>query len=311
MKKKKTKPKAGMLTIPRIIGIVCIVIAIICYYAKLGRWLGLGIAGLILLLTPKNYSKKVFTFLTKSFKLGKWFAFSMLYDILFWLAFVIAIILCASAVDAKTQAIATQLTQPEMAEALQANTALINSIINTLITWVVILFIVTIIVYTIFKGLIWLTLFKQKPKMKFFYKFLGLNAIWLAAWTAVSILLMFGIKLEMIVPVLTGVLFVFLHFTTILHTNYLQTNQVGSSLGKAFTQGIGKIHHFIVPYTYVFLVYVILFQIYRLILPKNVMIAPTGTAATGVILSLLFIVAYFAWLRNFIKTIIQSIIQKG
>ena len=163
MKKKKTKPKSGILTTPRIIGIVCIIIAIICYYAKLGKWLGLGIAGLILLLTPKNYGKKVFTFLTKSFKLGKWFAFSMLYDALFWLVFVIAIILCASAVNAKTQAIATQLTQPEMVEALQANTALINSMINTLITWVVILFIITIVVYTIFKGLIWLTLFKQKP----------------------------------------------------------------------------------------------------------------------------------------------------
>ncbi len=289
------------LKIPRIIGIILLIITAITFFANKEGWFGIGIAGIILLIAPTKHSQEMFDLFTESFQKWKTILTTALYDALYWLLVIGAMYFYqwrltarAVALQATTTISKEALMQPETAA---QGVASLQQLTFTMLGGGILLIVFCFIVYTLSRGMIWTTITKQKPNKKFFLKFLGLNAAWWVIWLTLFIMIAIGMKTspnqkESIVTMLL----VAYYFTPILHTLFTQKHLIGHSIGNAFAWGIAKVHKFIVPYTLVFIIYLIAYQAFRLF-ENTAFIKPVA---------MLFVVLFISWIRTYLYEIIKK-----
>lgn len=161
-----------------------------------------------------------------------------------------------------------------------------------------VLFLVLIVVnWSVFKGLIWATAANKKFNFGFFKKFLLLNLIWLPSWFL--LIFLFAVIIEpATAPIFMAVtLIMAFYFTNILYPLFLKDNKL-NKIKEAFKLGIKKIHHFIVPYAVVGVLFYIISKLYSLT-AANIGLNP------NVFLGILLI--FIAWLRYYFIEVVYSL----
>ncbi len=286
---------------PRIIGILLIIIAALVYFTGLKGWFGLGIAGLILLIASLNYTQKMLDQLIEAVSEWKTLFITALYDAICWLLIFGSVYFFQWRLQVKS-AIAqagTVLTREAMAspQLTAQNATQLQGFFFFILTSAIILLVFSFLAYSISRGFIWTTIAKQKADKKFFTRWLGLNAIWWIIWTPIFLIIIFALKGS---PLTKGaILFIMMiaaYFTPLVQVLFLRTRKIGYSLANGLGWGLSKLHLLIVPYTYAFVIYIIIYQLFRLF--------QNTTAMRPV--SMLFVVLFIAWLRIYLYHIIKQ-----
>lgn len=157
------------------------------------------------------------------------------------------------------------------------------------------------IAYVILQGFAWLQIVGGKHTWRYFWRFIVLNFAWLIPWVVLMWFFVTGLKgVHATVGLLVLAIF-FVHLTFIMQHSFAKDPNLGikSSIGKAFSIGIGKIHWFIIPYVLGFVVFMIWGQIWRLI--------PQTNPAFGlIILSLVIFAPFLAWFKFYLHRLLTS-----
>jgi hypothetical protein len=284
----------------RIIGIILLIIALLVYFSKRPGTTSLAIAGLILIIAPKKYAQTVFDKYIQTFQKWKRVIITAFYDALYWLLVFGGVYYVFWIVQAKALVIkGIGMTQEELinpAVASQSAEA-IKQLAVTTVTYGAILTVLFYIAYTISRTLIWTTITEQKLNKKFFLRFAGLNGIWWTIWIPIFLALVIGLKGNPNSKDAVAALFAIAsYFSPIMHTLYMKTHKTGYSIGNGIGFGFSKIHKLILPYTLVFITYIILYQAYRPF-EQSVFVKP---------ISMLFVVLFMAWVRTYQYEVIKD-----
>ncbi|MBI4016412.1 MAG: hypothetical protein HY363_01840 [Candidatus Aenigmarchaeota archaeon] len=159
-------------------------------------------------------------------------------------------------------------------------------------------FLLQIITYSACKGLIWLILLDKKPTKEYFIGFLKLNLFWWLLWLTPLLAILLGLKASFFAPVAVIAFIIYLHLTSILHIAFTEKQNIKKALTKTFVLGIGKAHHFALPYTLGIAFYLVLSQVFRL-LPQD----QKSMLAAGI----MFLIFYLTWFRGFILKMSKTI----
>lgn len=288
-----------IITIPRIIGIIAIAIAI--WAVTLNQYIQasfLGAAGLILALTKNKPAKRYWTEFAKSWKLGKKWVIISLFDAVFWAVFTILSGLLVYLVGRQMEALKT-LSSPQTLGAgiAEAQITVIKSVLTNSLMIFIVFLLASVLVYSLCRGFIWLRIFSKPLKFVYFAKFLLLNIIWM--------IIVLGLILFASTVIYRGVgaviaLIIFLlsiHITTCLHFSFTKTRKIWQSIGKALKIGISKITRFGHLYCYAFIVLVIIQQIFRLRLESKLLI----------LIAMLLLILYSAWYRLYMYTVLKKV----
>ena len=181
-------------------------------------------------------------------------------------------------------------------EILGQNIQSLRGFVIHTITGAILLLILCLIIYTISRALIWTSISKTKLTRKFLLKFLGLNSVWWLIWLPVYVLVgtaaaQTGIKASIVV-----IFIITAYFTPILHTLFTKKQLIGHSLGHGIAYGITKFYKLIVPITYALIIYIIIYQPFRLL--QNTKFYQAAT--------ILLVVIYLAWLRTYLYEAIKK-----
>ncbi len=287
-----------IITIPRIIGIALIILAIIVQTKlhQLSQAAILVIAGLILALSPNKPAIKKFKDALASFRLKKEFAVIMFIDAITFVACALLLGLLYKIILANAEALGTIQANPSLTP---ENLLVYNELIGNFFLYsgiaLAAFYIVAIVVYTLSRGLIWLALLAKKPELRFFARFWLVNMAWCTAWTALALFFMISMKPATGTPVIILIVLLYAHLTTALHYSYTKSREMKKSFLEAFSKGLGKFGAFIQPYCYMLVVYVIISQIMRLV---------TGKFALAVIF--IFYFMFMAWYRVYMRNILRQ-----
>jgi hypothetical protein len=286
---------------PRIIGILLIIIATLVYFTGSNGYIGLSISGLILIIASAHYTQKILDLFIETVSNWKILFVTALYDAIYWLLVFGSVYFFKWRLQAKTAAAqaGTTLTKEAMTnpDLVAKNAAMLQQFVIFLTVGGLLLLVFCFLAYTFSRGFIWTTITKQKADKKFFKRWLGVNFFWWIIWTPIFLLVMLAMKNN---PLAKGsiamLLFVASYFTPIMHTLYMQTHKIGTSLANGLGWGLSKLHLLIVPYTYAFVAYVIAFQLFRL--------AQNTTVVQPI--SMLFVVLFMSWMRIYLYHIIKQ-----
>jgi hypothetical protein len=289
-----------LITLPRIVGIVLIAIALFTHYARQGaiQALLLGIASLVLLLTPRKPAEKYWKQFLASLKPTKVFGILLLIDALFWtLLAILTVALTVVLRDVVTQVKSVAPTKDIAMNVIGTYNDVLGAAFTKGIIALVVFWVALTAAYALSRGMIWLTLHGKKFEMRFFLRFFALNLAWCTLWVAATLFLMSalmqpygGISFLVLLPL-------YAHLTTILHSTYAQTRNARRSVGAAFSYGLGRLGSWANPYCYLLIGYVVLSQIMRAL--------PPGKLALGVTFILFFL--FMAWYRVFLKNTLRSL----
>ncbi|GEM_PF-6861612 len=158
--------------------------------------------------------------------------------------------------------------------------------------------IVILLIYSIIKGLIWLTLFDKKPTKACLIQFFKLHLIW---WLLLALPIMFilaGAQPEFRTYFVIFFAVFYLHATTILQAKFTQKMSLKDAFADILNIGIAKIHYFVLPYAFSLIIYWLLTRLLYLL--------PSGSIAllfAAILIGLLFI----CWFRNYLKSVILEI----
>ena len=296
------------LTIPRIIGALCIVIAVLAYFTgRLNFWAFLvGVIGIMLVSVKTKYSQECFDDFISSFKRWTTILVTALYDAIFFMLLKFSGDFYQWRVQVKTlqtQA-GTVLTQNAFAnpETLSQNVSSLHSFIIFLIVSVLLFLAFNFITYVVSRTIIWTTIAEKKPTRKFFLRFAGLNAIWWVIWLPIIFIMLISLQKS---PVLkAGFVFILLiaaFFTLILDVLFV-TGKGYSSIGHAFAIGISKLFRFAVPYGFAF-IFAFVVMVIATLLFSLLNVQGKLTVAASMIIS----VPFLAWLRVYMYQTIKKL----
>jgi hypothetical protein len=288
------------LTKPRIIGIILLVIAILVYFTGKTGSIMLSILGALLLIAPTKHANKMFDTYIENYSKLKTVIITALYDAIYWLiifggAFFFQYLIQGKIAGAQ----AALVTQQEMMkpEIIGPGADALKNFVIFIFTGGAVFLIFACLIYGISRAFIWSTISKQKPDKKYLLRFIILNAAWWAVWLPLYIIINLALKNDpRVKEAMVVLLFVGYYFTPLVHTLYVKKHQIGYSIGNGIAWGISKIHKLIIPYTYVFITYIILYQIYRL----------AEQTAWAKPVSILFIIIFIAWVRTYLYDIIKE-----
>ncbi len=292
------KPKE-IITIPRIIGIALIVLAVVVQIKlhQLSQAIVLAIGGLILALAPNISARKNLKEVINSFRLKKEFAIIMFIDAMTFVACALLSLLLYKIVLSNAETLGAIQANPSLTP---ENLVVYNQLIGNFLLYsgiaLAVFYIVAVIVYALSRGFIWLFLLNKKPELKFFARFSLMNLAWCTIWTAVALFFMITMKPEGGAPVIILIVLLYTHLTTALHYSYAKGREMKKSFVEAFSKGLGKISAFAQPYCYMLIVYVIISQVMRMV---------TGKFALAVIF--IFYFMFMAWYRIYMRNILRQI----
>jgi hypothetical protein len=286
-----------LATLPRIIGIILIVIAVLVFKTQAVQAIILGIVGLVLVFTPNKTATKHWNEFIASLRMKKEYALIMLFDAVFWavlaiLAAILVNMMRGQVQQLKTIPLGTGITLAN----IDAYNAVFANVFATSITTLITFWLLVVIAYSLSRGMIWLTLLEKPVSKAFFIRFSLLNLLWCTSWLALELFVMLTIT-----PVIAAALAIifallFIHLTTILHYSYTRMREFKKAIGTAFAIGLGNAQKFIHLYCYLFIAYLILQQAQRFAQGK-----------AGLVVSAIIALAFMAWYRIFMRNTLRSI----
>ena len=127
-----------------------------------------------------------------------------------------------------------------------------------------------------------------------FKRFLLGNLAWIFAWLAVFALIVTVVQQDYQPWIAIPLLLLAIHLSIVLYSSLAREK----SWKQAFTIGIGKIHHFIVPYVLAILIYVIYNLLWGLIIQSSDKFTLVNIIITSV---------YLAWIKVYISQKVEFI----
>ena len=272
--------------ITRIMGIALLVLSIVAHKYFGAYVVAVVIAGLILLIFDKRIASRELKTFFKSFKLiNKRFVLIAFYDMLCLSIFFLIVPLFSRWFTSKL-----------------SNVAGLEGLVSLLFMLWIYFFAVTLILlitYTIFKGMIWLTILKKKPNALYFKKLFLLNLCWWLILLIPFFIIIFGVKQNYLFYVIILFAIAYTHLTSVMHYLLTKDLRIGKALKQAFVLSFGRAAKaFLVPYSFIVIVYLILLQVFWVV-PKDI--------NTMLFASLLFTVFFLAWYRLYLSLVLKKI----
>lgn len=290
------------LTTTRIIGIAVLLLSLFFYFTNpsTGVYLLAAIA-LVLLFAPEKYGESQLKKLTDSLNF-KELSIITLFDVLFWFVFFVS----ATLINSTLEKIAKSFLGGINPQTIQYSTdvAKLSAATNSIKTFFLVLgltlfgfVIINLLAYTLSRSLIWLNLLKKKFNLNSFIKFLGFNSLWWVLWAVIFVLLVLKRDPE-VMPWLALTLAAFyIHTSTIAHYYLAKTNRIKDSFAKGFTISFGKLHLFILPYSFILLAY--------FILSKVITYIPLGTFEA--VVNFIVLIAIMNIGRAYLKNVLDDV----
>ena len=275
--------KTAKDNITRIIGVVLLVISILAHKHVGNSIILLVFAGLVMLISNKRIAKKEWIIFFKSFrelKRKKYYLIA-LYDVLCLGIFFFIAPLFSNWFVAKL------------------STMTLSNVFSLVVMLFAYLFAVTLLLlaaYSVFKCLVWLTIFDKKADARYFKGFFLLNLCW---WLIliIPLVIVLGAKQEYIFYCVVIFAVLYIHFTSVMHFVFMKNLKIGKAIKQAFTTTFSNFSNFLLPYSYAILVYFILLQVFWIVPNlQNLMLFA----------SILFIVFYLAWYRLYLVKVVGS-----
>ncbi len=261
----------------------------------------------------QNYIKNSWNLFVKSFKeFDTKVIFIVLYDLIFFSIVYISFITLAKLIQNKALNINApqleQLTQLQQTEIIQASSQL-NNLWLYIYIGVILTLLIIFIAACIFKGMIWFKIAGKKANKKTIIKLIRTRALFLLisigfiiAIIPLFISLSVAIKAQSLISVIilsTIIGLLWLIFINIKNLMYIYFTTTTNPIKKAFRIGIKKIHLLILPYIIMFIIFIIISQLYWLynFMPGNI----------STIITVLILLVYLAWFRIYLYTIVKDI----
>lgn len=241
----------------------------------------------------KNYS----SFINSFKKIGFNTAYMAFYDALFYSISSLFVYLGFKYIEKKASAfnLPENIMELSLQEAgsLAAN---LRGFFFLIIFLAVFLVLLTILNWSLFKGLNWSLAAKRKFDFKFFKRFLLLNLAWLPIWILLLLFVFIGINPDAILYFVMAVLAIAAYFSNILYALFAKESNF-KSVKMAFKIAFAKMHFFVIPYVIaVFLPYILL----------KLLIQNLQQTAFLIISALAFIIIS-AWFRLYIVEVVDSV----
>jgi hypothetical protein len=265
--------------------------------------------------TEKSLLKDALAGILKPF--SSKFALSWIYDSLFYAVLVLLFTQLLSLLTKQLIELQPLAQQAAASPELAAQAASLM----TQLTWtagisVILLPLLALALYSLFKGLIWQMIVKNKA-VKFgwkpFWKFFLLNLIWyvvsvpvFVAWLVLIfyIATLFEISwLAWIVLVLSILLW--LHLLITMHYSFAHSQKIGKSLASIFTVGFAKISGFVPIYAIAVVVFLAWSQVWRLVMKIS-----ANPKVQLILFGALIVSPFAAWLRIYIAEGLKAIIKR-
>ena len=280
--------KAIKENITRIIGAILLIIGIITFNTIGWLTLAFFIPAIIMILANKKLAQAEFKQFILTFKKipeKNYFLIAM-YDIFSWFGLFMATYLLGTIMNA--QIAGMEIIEPgAMVKLLTMTIAYFTALIA-----------LSVVIYSAFKGMIWLTILNKNIDWGYFVRFSLLNAIWFAFWIIPALIIVLGLKPDYFLYLGIMAAIIDMHMTTIMQYSFTKKNLIWPSIGHAFAVGIGSIKKFLLPYSYIAATCIILFNIFW-IMPKEQNIITFA--------SILLLVFVIAWYRQYMAVLLGKI----
>lgn len=169
-------------------------------------------------------------------------------------------------------------------------------VILTMVSFVVL----AILSWSIFKGIVWSKSMGIKFEKKLISKFFILNLSWFLLFILIALLFGIIIVTEDLSYFVLTLFLLFIHFTNLINYFFLKNKKIRSAF-VAIKTGFVKLHHMIVPYIVIILMFAITLipiQLITVILPE--------TYGVGTSSSFLILLTYAAWARFYIIEVLDN-----
>jgi len=227
-------------------------------------------------------------------KILKTFFYDLGFYILTAVLFVIFAIFIRNKVTSLTQSLDFTALFSNNIESINQSLQSLQQVFLFLVLFILVCVILGIILFTFFKGLIWLKLLNKKFSWKFFRKYLALNLIYLIPVLIIILFIAFKFQNALLTTIF---ILIFLHFHVLMSYFITKENKIKNAFKQAFKLGI-NIKYFFASYLLVIAAFIILSFILSII-PYN---------SVKPLINLVIYVFYFAVSRNYIKNLIQTIV---
>lgn len=177
--------------------------------------------------------------------------------------------------------------------------AMLKGVIFWLVSYTILLFIIILLVWCLFKGLIWNQVFNQKFTLKFYKKFLLVNLLWIVIWLIPIILFFIFVKQNVLVYLLIIIFVLMIYLTYILYIESIKKTKIKKIIKETFRVGFKKIYHFIIPIIVMVIVFLLLMQLYWLF--KGL------SQVVQTIIFLIILIVFIAWTRFYMVNIVEGI----
>lgn len=269
----------------RILGFILLVISAV-FHKQIGfSVILLVLAGLVMLIKDRVIAARELSLFLKSFRLiGKRYVLIAFYDMVCLGFFFFAVPLLARWFTQRIGSVTSM--------------AGIVSVIVVLAAYFAAVTLVLLVAYTIFKGLVWLTILNKNPAALYFKRFFLLNLCWWLILLVPFAVLLFGVKPDYLLYSIAVFAVLYIHVTSVMHFVFTRNLRLGNALRQGFVLAFGRFRDFLLPYSFMVLVYFVLLQVFWFI-PKN--------ASIMLFASLLFTVFYLAWYRIYLSLVLRKI----
>lgn len=121
------------------------------------------------------------------------------------------------------------------------------------------------ITYALTNLMIWAQISGRKITSSFSWRFAAAELVWILGWVIIFVIIANSIKQEAAASWTVALIISYAHLTTVMHIALTRHGEVWLPLGRAFSAGIGKIHHFILPYIFAGTIFIIIFSMLKAI----------------------------------------------
>jgi hypothetical protein len=197
----------------------------------------------------------------------------------------------------------TTAVSPESKALLQSQIGTIRGFYWSLAIYAIIFALILFLIYALTNLFIWSAITDtklRKSRASFISKFYGLSAIWAVALSVLFLIVAVSIRTKAVLYWFLVIALLYSHLTTLLYISYFKGKRLGKSIKSAFNTGFVKLQHFILPYVFAVLVFVLL----------NMLLMQMGRIIYTNLMTVYFIVFifYFAWLRLYIYSFARDLV---
>jgi hypothetical protein len=226
-----------------------------------------------------KYLKNQYKLLKKSIKeLDSKTTLIVLYDLIFFLIFGLSLIIFSNVIKNKSiivNALNIENLMDLPRSEIDMTYSSLKSFITTLIVGIIIISIITFISMAIIKSIIWFTTIDKKFKKEDILKFIPVRFVWLLIELGLTVILFLplGISIGFASSIKSTALVIFFSLITLslfiilmtlknfMYIFYIESKNI-RCIKKAFKFGLKKIHYYILPYTIIFILFIIISQLY-------------------------------------------------